>query len=62
MQESKINSTLKISILMTQIDGDRNFIAPTLKTAPTFGGIAGIVSQDHGNGEEDQAGRKFTPF
>ncbi len=27
MQESKINSTLKIGILMKQIEGDRNFIA-----------------------------------
>ena len=27
MQESKINSTLKIGILMRQIEGDRNFVA-----------------------------------
>ncbi|KAK3336880.1 N-terminal C2 in EEIG1 and EHBP1 proteins-domain-containing protein [Cercophora scortea] len=44
MQESKINSTLKISILMVQVDGERNYIAPPLRTAPVFGGIAGIVA------------------
>ena len=36
MQDSKINSTLKIGILMVQIDGERNYIAPALKTAPMF--------------------------
>lgn len=46
MQESKINSTLKISILMIQVDGERNFAAPALKTAPVFGGIAGFVAND----------------
>ncbi|PMD60841.1 uncharacterized protein K444DRAFT_381532 [Hyaloscypha bicolor E] len=44
MQESKINSTLKIGITMKQIDGERNFTAPPLKTAPVFGGIAGIMA------------------
>ncbi|KAK3363417.1 hypothetical protein B0T25DRAFT_527361 [Lasiosphaeria hispida] len=46
MQESKINSTLKISILMAQVDGERNYVAPPLKTAPVFGGIAGFVAND----------------
>lgn len=46
MQESKINSTLKISILMIQVEGERNFIAPPLKTAPVFGGIAGLMAGD----------------
>ncbi|KAF5019912.1 hypothetical protein F66182_8074 [Fusarium sp. NRRL 66182] len=45
MQESKINSTLKISILMVQVDGERSYIAPPLKTAPVFGGIGGIMSE-----------------
>ncbi|KAI1101516.1 N-terminal C2 in EEIG1 and EHBP1 proteins-domain-containing protein [Jackrogersella minutella] len=49
MQDSKINSTLKIGILMVQIDGERNYIAPALKTAPMFGGIAGIMT---GTGNE----------
>ncbi|QPG94614.1 hypothetical protein C2857_006546 [Epichloe festucae Fl1] len=46
MQDSKINSTLKIGILMVQVDGERNFIAPPLKTAPVFGGIAGLVGSE----------------
>lgn len=46
LQESKVNSTLKISILMVQVDGDRNYIAPPLRSAPTFGGIAGIVANE----------------
>ncbi|KAI1337154.1 hypothetical protein F5Y15DRAFT_162842 [Xylariaceae sp. FL0016] len=44
MQDSKVNSTLKLGILMVQIDGERNYIAPPLKTAPMFGGIAGIMT------------------
>lgn len=44
MQESKINSTLKIGIYMKQIEGSRDYYAPPLKTAPVFGGIAGIIS------------------
>lgn len=55
MQESKINSTLKMSILMVQIDGDRSFVAPPLRTAPTFGGIAGVVASE---AVDDEAGRK----
>ncbi|KAK4541693.1 hypothetical protein LTR36_007402 [Oleoguttula mirabilis] len=44
MQDSKINSTLKIGIYMKHIDGTRDYYAPPLKTAPVFGGIAGIIS------------------
>ncbi|KAK0774119.1 hypothetical protein LTR75_016949 [Friedmanniomyces endolithicus] len=44
MQESKINSTLKIGISMKHIEGTRDYIAPALRTAPVFGGIAGIIS------------------
>jgi hypothetical protein len=57
MQESRVNSTLKISILMVQIDGERNYVAPPLKTAPVFGGIAGIMSGEQVE-QEDAAGRK----
>ncbi|KAG8168222.1 hypothetical protein KVR01_003911 [Diaporthe batatas] len=45
MQDSKINSTLKIGVLMKQVDGERNFSAPPLKTAAVFGGIAGMVAE-----------------
>jgi hypothetical protein len=52
MQDSKINSTLKISVYMRQIEGDKNFIAPPLKTAQVFSGIAGIVSGEKGDSED----------
>jgi hypothetical protein len=55
IQDSKINSTLKIGILMVQVDGERNFVAPPLKTAPVFGGIAGIMPGEPV--EADDAGR-----
>lgn len=44
MQDSKINSTLKVGIHMRYIEGTRDYYAPALKTAPVFGGIAGIIS------------------
>ncbi|RWA03849.1 hypothetical protein EKO27_g11256 [Xylaria grammica] len=45
MQDSKINSTLKIGILMVQADGERNYVAPALKSATMFmGGISSIVT------------------
>lgn len=44
MQDSKINSTLKITIAMTQVSGDTNFCVPPLRGAQVFGGIAGIIS------------------
>ncbi|KAJ5818748.1 hypothetical protein N7474_004339 [Penicillium riverlandense] len=43
MFESKVNSTLKIGIAMRQVEGDRNFTTPALKSATVFGGIAGVV-------------------
>ncbi|KAJ4298649.1 hypothetical protein N0V88_003680 [Collariella sp. IMI 366227] len=46
MQDSKINSTLKISILMVQVDGERNYVAPPPKSGAVFGGIAGFVAGD----------------
>ncbi|KAH8676970.1 N-terminal C2 in EEIG1 and EHBP1 proteins-domain-containing protein [Ilyonectria robusta] len=52
MQDSKVNSTLKIGILMIQVDGERSYIAPPLKTAPVFGGIGGIM----GESIEDEVG------
>ncbi|KAI4263698.1 MAG: hypothetical protein L6R42_001158 [Xanthoria sp. 1 TBL-2021] len=52
MQDSKINSTLKIGISMKQTEGDRNFMAPPLKSAPVFGGIAGIMTAEQGQGDD----------
>jgi hypothetical protein len=56
MQESKINSTLKIGIAMKQVDGERTFTAPPLKTAPVFGGIAGIMAGEQE--VQDDVGRE----
>lgn len=57
MQESKVNSTLQIGILMVQIDGERNYAAPPLKSAPVFGGIAGFMAGEQVE-QDDTAGRK----
>ncbi|GJN67347.1 hypothetical protein PLICBS_001371 [Purpureocillium lilacinum] len=53
MQDSKVNSTLKVGILMIQMDGERNYIAPPLRTAPVFGGIAGFMGPEQA---EDETG------
>lgn len=53
MHDSKINSTLKIGILMIQVDGDRNYVAPPLRTAPVFGGIAGLMGAEPVDGQEE---------
>ncbi|KAF4629034.1 hypothetical protein G7Y89_g9114 [Cudoniella acicularis] len=52
MQESKINSTIKVGICMRQVDGERNFVAPPLKTAAVFGGIAGIMAGEQGEQDD----------
>ncbi|KAG9236092.1 N-terminal C2 in EEIG1 and EHBP1 proteins-domain-containing protein [Amylocarpus encephaloides] len=54
LMDSKINSTLKIGIYMKQVDGERNYVAPPLKTAPVFGGIAGIMTGEQ-PGEPDDS-------
>lgn len=59
MQDSKVNSTVKIGILMVQVDGERSFSAPPLKTAPVFGGIAGFMAPDQ---VEDDTGRRSPPL
>ncbi|KAL4922680.1 N-terminal C2 in EEIG1 and EHBP1 proteins-domain-containing protein [Aspergillus aurantiobrunneus] len=46
MQDSKINSTLKIAIAVKQMEGDRNFTTPPLKSAMAFGGITGVVASE----------------
>nr|POE88159.1 uncharacterized protein CFP56_11388 [Quercus suber] len=62
MRDSKINSTLKLSIYMKFVEGTRDYIAPPLRTAPVFGGIAGIIqssepaSTTHGVGSRAMNG------
>ncbi|KAE8383631.1 N-terminal C2 in EEIG1 and EHBP1 proteins-domain-containing protein [Aspergillus bertholletiae] len=46
MQDSKVNSTLKVGIAMRQVEGERNFTTPPLKSAMVFGGITGVVSSE----------------
>jgi hypothetical protein len=53
MQNSKINSTLKLGIFMRQTEGDKNFIAPALKTAQVFSGIAGIMAGEQAELEDN---------
>lgn len=59
MTDSKINSTLKVSILMIQIDGERQYVAPPLKSAPVFGGIAGMTSSAHAHDPAGEFGQHF---
>ncbi|KZF22174.1 hypothetical protein L228DRAFT_261383 [Xylona heveae TC161] len=56
MQDSKINSTLKISIYMKLLEGEKNFIAPPLRSAPVFGGIAGIIANEQSE-QQDERGQ-----
>ncbi|KAF4161369.1 hypothetical protein CNMCM6936_006132 [Aspergillus lentulus] len=55
MQDSKVNSTLRVGIVMRQIDGDRNFTTPPLRSAAVFAGIAGVVSSE--KTDHDELGR-----
>lgn len=60
MQNSKINSTLKLGIYMRQTEGDKNFIAPALKTAQVFSGIAGIMAGEQQELEESGTAPSLT--
>ena len=37
---------------MKQTEGDKSFTAPPLKTAPVFGGIAGIMTAEQADGDD----------
>ncbi|EXJ57711.1 uncharacterized protein A1O5_12501 [Cladophialophora psammophila CBS 110553] len=52
LQDSKVNSTLKIGIKMRQTEGDSNFIAPPLRSAMVVGGIAGVLTTEAGEGDD----------
>ncbi len=49
----RLTQCYKIGIYMQQTEGERNFIAPPLKTAPVFGGIAGIMTSEAGTDNDD---------
>ncbi|KAJ5774375.1 hypothetical protein N7457_009271 [Penicillium paradoxum] len=57
MNESKVNSTVKIGIAMRQLEGDRNFTTPHLKSATVFGGIAGVIHPTEQPIDADELGR-----
>lgn len=58
LTDAKINSTLKISLLVHQLDGDRAFTAPPLKTAgAVFGG--GILPRPGGGPGSEDFGQHF---
>ena len=56
MQDSKINSTVKISVEMHQVGGDTYFNTPPLKGAQVFSGIAGILGD-----QRDEDSRRRIP-
>ncbi|KAJ4330927.1 hypothetical protein N0V95_009976 [Ascochyta clinopodiicola] len=60
MQDSKINSTLKLGIYMRQTEGDKNFAAPALKTAQVFSGIAGIMAGEQAELEDSGVAPSLT--
>ena len=45
LQDSKVNSTIRLGIRLVQVSGDQNFTAPELKRAQVFGGITGLLSE-----------------
>jgi hypothetical protein len=47
-----LTDSVQISIYMKQTEGDSNFTAPPLKTAPVFGGIAGIMTAEQGDTDD----------
>ena len=49
MQDSKINSTLRVGVRMRQVSGTRDFRTPPLRAAPVFGGIAGVLASPGGS-------------
>ncbi|KAK9470657.1 N-terminal C2 in EEIG1 and EHBP1 proteins-domain-containing protein [Dipodascopsis tothii] len=45
LQNSKINSTLKVTLALTQLSGESTFVAPPLSSGQVFGGITGVIEQ-----------------
>lgn len=58
MQDSKINSTIKIGIGMHQLDGETNFTAPPLRAAAVFEGFTGIIASEQEQDCMQGQGRK----
>ncbi|RIA92967.1 N-terminal C2 in EEIG1 and EHBP1 proteins-domain-containing protein [Glomus cerebriforme] len=60
LQDSKINSTLKLTINMKQTFGNVVFKVPPLKKTQIFGGIAGIISE-RTERQDDERSLQFGP-
>ncbi|KAK9481848.1 N-terminal C2 in EEIG1 and EHBP1 proteins-domain-containing protein [Lipomyces starkeyi] len=45
LHESKINSTIKITLDCRQLSGDANFSTPPLSSGQVFGGITGVIAE-----------------
>ncbi|KAK9366361.1 N-terminal C2 in EEIG1 and EHBP1 proteins-domain-containing protein [Lipomyces kononenkoae] len=45
LHESKINSTIKITLDCRQLSGDVNFSTPPLSSGQMFGGITGVIAE-----------------
>ncbi|ORY82154.1 N-terminal C2 in EEIG1 and EHBP1 proteins-domain-containing protein, partial [Protomyces lactucae-debilis] len=54
LQDSKVNSTLRLGIRMVQISGDTDFTTPALKKAQVFGGITGLLSESKDITQRDE--------
>lgn len=42
----------QIGVYMKHVEGDKTYTAPPLKTAPVFGGIAGIMTAEQADGDD----------
>ncbi|CAG8713466.1 25013_t:CDS:2 [Dentiscutata erythropus] len=60
LQDSKINSTLKLTINMKQTFGDVVYKVPVLKKTQIFGGLAGIISEQ-AEQDDDRSIRGLSP-
>ncbi|KAK9479076.1 N-terminal C2 in EEIG1 and EHBP1 proteins-domain-containing protein [Lipomyces japonicus] len=49
LQNSKINSTLKIQFIFKQLSGDSNFATPPLTSGQVFVGITGVIADQKDN-------------
>jgi hypothetical protein len=62
LQDSKVNSTLKLGIKMVQLSGVTTYTTPELKKAQVFGGITGLLSDGNDiKKREDDADATFKP-
>ncbi|RIA97683.1 N-terminal C2 in EEIG1 and EHBP1 proteins-domain-containing protein [Glomus cerebriforme] len=59
LQDSKINSTLKLTINMKQTMGNSSYKVPPLKKTQIFGGIAGVISEQSERQDDERSPRAF---